>query len=713
MHEPVRRVPRVLDERSPQSEPVSVMRPVSASERVAYQLGSQASVRSAATGRIQRREQQTSTAAANSPSATGLDPAMIAGARSEAGVDLSNVTVHHHSSEPAVLGAHAFTRGNEIHIGPGQQGHLAHEAWHVVQQRRGQVAATAVSAHGLLNQNAALERDADKGGIRLQARARALTNSGIVEEIQRPPAPAPSGPDADAVTQFVKVFGKVVGTMGPPRMLWDSDWGDDEKAAAFENLSAAACALIVSKTTQAAKDFTQWVEAGRPENDPEDKIPDPEEPLSDVDAQWYAKLQSKGLDAKPVTPVPKVSPVRQEIPKMKVPNSNTGGQAPHKKTPAGHTGQLQVNYSISSTGNRIGEQMPHMMFFAKVAKELKLKLRVVARQDAWDDLNSMKVFNGVDVVPVVANYDTSEWAEDANEYLEPHTRATLATFTRALLSSGIARGREARWLQLDIPGNVTNAMDATGKIPVGTLVNDAADAGGMEPTGDRPSIRSYIEGGNMLSGEDANGDPLVLIGKDAFAATAFAYGISEAEVHLLIAEDFGLKPSSILPVEQPGSFHLDMGMLFVGDGVVIVNDSRSLVKAVTETTSAATSSEARALPEVSQMEAVCRLEDAATKQLTEAGLIVRREFLAGDGFNFLNGEFVQTPDGTRHYLTNGSKNDERVANFRRLMVEEMKVVSEVWFSPAVAAVNSLKDKGGVGCRMKGMPAGYWNHGTDK
>jgi hypothetical protein len=48
---------------------------------------------------------------------------------------LSDVTVHHTVNQPAGLNANAYARGTEIHISPGQEKHLPHEAWHVVQQR--------------------------------------------------------------------------------------------------------------------------------------------------------------------------------------------------------------------------------------------------------------------------------------------------------------------------------------------------------------------------------------------------------------------------------------------------------------------------------------------------------------------------------------------------------------------------------------------------
>ena len=37
--------------------------------------------------------------------------------------------------------ARAYTQGSEIYMAPGQERHLAHEAWHVVQQKQGRVQA--------------------------------------------------------------------------------------------------------------------------------------------------------------------------------------------------------------------------------------------------------------------------------------------------------------------------------------------------------------------------------------------------------------------------------------------------------------------------------------------------------------------------------------------------------------------------------------------
>ncbi|WP_198144954.1 hypothetical protein [Microscilla marina] len=64
-------------------------------------------------------------------------------------------------------GALAYARGNQIELGPGQERHLPHEAWHVVQQKQGRVAPTDTLSKGLpVNNDAALEKEADVMGAR-------------------------------------------------------------------------------------------------------------------------------------------------------------------------------------------------------------------------------------------------------------------------------------------------------------------------------------------------------------------------------------------------------------------------------------------------------------------------------------------------------------------------------------------------------------------
>jgi hypothetical protein len=95
-----------------------------------------------------------------------------AGIEALSGMSLHDVRVRYGSAEPARVEAQAFTRGNEIHVAPGAEHHLAHEAWHVVQQRRGRVRATAKTRTGhALNDDASLEQEADLMAARAVAPA--------------------------------------------------------------------------------------------------------------------------------------------------------------------------------------------------------------------------------------------------------------------------------------------------------------------------------------------------------------------------------------------------------------------------------------------------------------------------------------------------------------------------------------------------------------
>jgi len=65
---------------------------------------------------------------------TGLPDRLKEGIESMSGYDLSGVRVNYNSPKPAQLNAHAYTQGHAIEVAPGQERHLPHEAWHVVQQ---------------------------------------------------------------------------------------------------------------------------------------------------------------------------------------------------------------------------------------------------------------------------------------------------------------------------------------------------------------------------------------------------------------------------------------------------------------------------------------------------------------------------------------------------------------------------------------------------
>ncbi|HEY1255731.1 MAG TPA: DUF4157 domain-containing protein [Terracidiphilus sp.] len=105
-------------------------------------------------------------------SAPGLPPQLKNGVESLSGMSMDHVQVHYNSAKPAQLNALAYAQGSDIHVGPGQDQHLPHEAWHVVQQAQGRVPATKQLKDGVaINDSKALEHEADVMGIKAMQHA--------------------------------------------------------------------------------------------------------------------------------------------------------------------------------------------------------------------------------------------------------------------------------------------------------------------------------------------------------------------------------------------------------------------------------------------------------------------------------------------------------------------------------------------------------------
>lgn len=116
-------------------------------------------------GVVQRQEGAgaAAPAAAMSHSARLPDPLRTSVERLS-GLDMSDVRVHYRSPEPARVQALAYAQGDAIHLGPGQEQHLPHEAWHIVQQKQGRVRATSQFVGVGLNDDISLEHEADRMG---------------------------------------------------------------------------------------------------------------------------------------------------------------------------------------------------------------------------------------------------------------------------------------------------------------------------------------------------------------------------------------------------------------------------------------------------------------------------------------------------------------------------------------------------------------------
>lgn len=101
----------------------------------------------------------------------GMPTNLVDGFAQTTGHDLSDVNVHYNSDKPKDVGALAYAQGNDIHLGPGQEKHLGHEAGHIVQQREGRVQPT-TSVNGMsVNDDKGLENEADQLGDKASSMA--------------------------------------------------------------------------------------------------------------------------------------------------------------------------------------------------------------------------------------------------------------------------------------------------------------------------------------------------------------------------------------------------------------------------------------------------------------------------------------------------------------------------------------------------------------
>ena len=113
---------------------------------------------------------------------TGLPDTLKTGIENLSGYAMDDVKVHYNSNKPTQLQAHAYAQGTDIHLAPGQEKHLPHEAWHVVQQKQGRVKPT-MQLKGKVNVNddAGLEKEADVMGGKAKT-VQSQSNKGKIRE---------------------------------------------------------------------------------------------------------------------------------------------------------------------------------------------------------------------------------------------------------------------------------------------------------------------------------------------------------------------------------------------------------------------------------------------------------------------------------------------------------------------------------------------------
>jgi hypothetical protein len=150
-----------------------------------------------------QRKQEPSPKANNN----GLPFNLKEGLENLSGMSMDDVKVHYNSSQPAQLNALAYAQGTDIHVASGQEQHLPHEAWHVVQQAQRRVKPTMQMKDGVLvNDDQGLEHEADVMGAEA-VQMRSLARGSATAPAQGPPA----GQRRSAPTHGSDAFGHAIG----------------------------------------------------------------------------------------------------------------------------------------------------------------------------------------------------------------------------------------------------------------------------------------------------------------------------------------------------------------------------------------------------------------------------------------------------------------------------------------------------------------------
>ncbi len=243
------------------------------------------------------------------------------------------------------------------------------------------------------------------------------------------------------------------------------------------------------------------------------------------------------------------------------------------------------------------------------------------------------------------------------------------------------------------------------------LVNAALSTG----TQDISMATSYVEGGNLLNGHRQDGTAYALVGRDSLAVTSkLLAGQPEEAAIQQVAADYGLKPEHIIPLEQPGDFHLDMAMALAGPGQVLLNDSRQVLALqkewINEHYQHSWLNRDEQPAELQEVEKKANktavFEDIVEKQLKAAGLEVFRvagvfpKSVANIQMNFLNIRQGRNDRGQTFAVSLGGEEKAEKAFAHTLLEEIPAGYDRIHFLDRAWTAETLHYNGGIKCRTK-------------
>lgn len=244
---------QAMADNSPQAKrQQAIQRMINSSSRVQQT----AQIRAMADRYIDQKPLQKRTALAEAnTNSTGLPNNLKTGIESLSGYAMDDVKVHRNSSKPAQLQAYAYAQGTDIHLGPGQEKHLPHEAWHVVQQKQGRVKPTTqMKGKVNINDDKGLEKKADIMGMKsIDRKAIELPTQGNTKQLK----------SNSEVTQYKANHGVIQRTSINPSTYFGATRGDDDVDSGITANNLVGFGTKVNGTTWHTKlDFDALVTPG-------------------------------------------------------------------------------------------------------------------------------------------------------------------------------------------------------------------------------------------------------------------------------------------------------------------------------------------------------------------------------------------------------------------------------------------------------------------
>lgn len=400
-----------------------------------------------------------------------------------------------------------------------------------------------------------------------------------------------------------------------------------------------------------------------------------------------------------------------------------------------------------------GEQFAYAMARVGEVEGFKVVLRVASERS--DQIKQELALGRLDNVSLLPVEDAPRgpgrlelWTEDHGEL---HLDGSISVPRSLHLNDGIGegalqglvRGRSdrlapelgasARALQFPIVGAVSQRNSQRAMVAL-------AEVAGLPPR----VQNGYLEGGNSLVGRRANGEPYALIGKDSLEASRLVLekdlgrALSTTELTSLIADDFGVSPENVIPVEQPGDFHLDMRMMLLPGGHVVLNDAAAAASmqrewALSDHQSRKPAAPPTGAPHEAQVafraalagwestgvelakrldavsahaEATAQYERLSAEQLEESGLRVHRmagvfeEVPGMPQMNFLNGEAAKNSRREGFYVALGGDRRAEQYVIDTLLNGLPSGLERVHFLSRNLTQATLKHFGGLSCRAK-------------